>query len=254
MMRKKTFMLSLICILISAADILAFPVFDGANLAQNILGVANQYKVLEKEAMQVSQNLRQIQNQAQQIIKAKNQLKLMHRNLERLAIVLKDPDYKSIQKVQMLVDGVKGLPYTIQNIKTSFSKVYPSYQGAVDTKTLSEDYKKWVEHTEASIIDAISVQGSVVDIRSDKNDLLTAIRASRKAKGNLEATQAQTEIDGLIVKQIMRLQQMVAASERSNSVMMAEKQKREQAMIARHKELMKGWDKKSTAVPMTDFP
>ena len=66
--------------------------------------------------------------------------------------------------------------------------------------------------------------------------------------------QAAAEINGITAKQLLRLQHMLAVSERAKTAHMAEENARQRARAHYHDYLMQGWGERSTATPLSDFP
>jgi P-type conjugative transfer protein TrbJ len=215
-------------------------VVDWKNLQQSI-------KILKENLQQTKQLKTQIQNEYQQIQHLVQQLDLMQRNVKRLELILEDPQFSNLQKMDVILA-------TSSNLSYSIDEVYPIYNGPTGPETLTEHNNQWGDQTRDSILKAMQSQGSVEFIPFDRLDLYYALEKSREAEGNLQAQQAGNEINASVAKQLMRLQYMISANARSASSQMAEGTSIERAKTANHEYLMQGWNDKSRVKPFTDFP
>jgi P-type conjugative transfer protein TrbJ len=248
-MRTKLFVaVTLVFFLVSVKSAYCFKsVVDWKNLQQSI-------KILKENLQQTKQLKTQIQNEYQQIQHLVQQLDLMQRNVKRLELILEDPQFSNLQKMDAVLATSSNLSYSVDAVLDSFKEVYPIYKGPMDPKTLTEHNDQWGDQTRDSILKAMQSQGSVEFIPFDRLDLYYALEKSREAEGNLQAQQAGNEINASVAKQLMRLQYMISANARAASSQMAEGTSIERARTANHEYLMKDWNEKSRVKPFTDFP
>ena len=188
---------------------------------------------------------------------AQNQLAMMEANLARLEDLiemLNDPDLENLKKLEAISENAEGLAYVVDALEASFKNLYPDYTSPVDVKAFEEMQRKWLTQTRESIRKAMAVQGGVTDLKDDRADLESALSKAREADGNLRIGQAAAEINAITAKQLLRLEHMMAVSERARAAQMAEENARERAQTQYHDYLMQGWSERSTATPMSDFP
>ena len=222
-------------------------VVDWKNLQQSI-------KILKENLQQTKQLKTQIQNEYQQIQHLVQQLDLMQRNVKRLELILEDPRFSNLQKMDAVLATSSNLSYSIDEVLDSFEGVYPIYNGPMNPDTLTEHNDQWSDQTRDSILKAMQAQGSVEYIPVDRLDLYYALEKSREAEGNLQAQQAGNEINANVAKQLMRLQYMIAADARAMSSQAATDEALRKARVARHKYLIKSWNEKSKIEPFKEFP
>jgi len=188
---------------------------------------------------------------------AQNQLAMMEANLARLEDLiemLNDPDLENLKKLEAISENAEGLAYVVNTLEESFKTLYPDYTSPVDTQAFDEMQRRWLAQTRESIRKAMAVQGGVTDLKDDRRDLESALEKAREADGNLRIGQAAAEINAITAKQLLRLQHMMAVSERARAAQMAAENARERASAQYHDYLMQGWAERSTATPMSDFP
>jgi P-type conjugative transfer protein TrbJ len=188
---------------------------------------------------------------------AQNQLAMMEANLarlENLIDMLNDPDLENLKKLEAISENAEGLAYVVNTLEASFKTLYPDFTSPVDAKAFDEMQRQWLTQTRESIRKAMAVQGGVTDLKDDRQDLESALTKAREADGNLRISQAAAEINGITAKQLLRLQHMMAVSERAKAAQMAEENARQRAQTRYHDHLMQGWSERSTATPLSDFP
>lgn len=188
---------------------------------------------------------------------AQSQLAMMEANLARLEDLidmLNDPDLENLRKLEAISENAEGLAYVVNALETSFKNLYPDFTSPVDAKAFDEMQRQWLTQTRESLRKAMEVQGGVTDLKDDREDLESALSKAREADGNLRINQAAAEINGITAKQLLRLQHMLAVSERAKTAHMAEENARQRAKSHYHEYLMQGWGERSTATPLSDFP
>ena len=188
---------------------------------------------------------------------AQDQLEKIETNLQKLEgllDVLRDPDLSNLQKLEAVSANADGLSYAVDTLEASYSATYPDFDSPVDRDRLKTLQKRWLEQTRESIEKAMAVQGAVQDLPADREDLADALTKARAAEGNLQIGQSQAEIDAIMAKQLMRLEHMLAVSQRAQSAHLAEQNALERARARYHEHLMEGFGDPSPVVPMSTFP
>ena len=222
-------------------------VIDFKNLMENI-------KLVREAVKQTQQMKQQVETEIQELSYLVRQLETMQRNVERLVLVLEDPNLSNLQKTEALLITVEGLTYNIDDLADSFEQLYPVFDGPLDAVTLADHNRKWADQTRQNILKAMQMQGSIEQVPADRADVYNALDKSRSAVGNLQVQQAGNEISASIAKQLMRLEYIVAANGRAISTKMAEETSIEEARSARHNHLVRSWTNKSEVQPIRNFP
>lgn len=253
----------------------AYPVFDSANFGRQIMNymqalkryyeqnkqtVQNQWQIYNQE-YQIMQNWKAIEEQYEtnkklydQIMNQKRQLENMAKNLQRLQAIFNDPNMNLVEKVQSAIRLAKSIGYSMKNIEYAYDEIYRLTGKKFGVRELNQKRDVWYSRTYESLSNAVKIQASIEQIESDKKDLAEAIQKSRSAAGNLEALQAQNEILANLTKQLMRLEQITATSNRANAVRMSEQAALQEAMRKHHSYMMKDFTKKSSVTPLNDLP
>lgn len=188
---------------------------------------------------------------------AQDQLEKIETNLQKLEgllDVLKDPDLSNLEKLEAINANADGLSYAVDTLEASYNQTYPDFTSPVDKDKLRELQKRWRDQTRESIEKAMAVQGAVQDLPADRKDLAKALSKARGAEGNLQIGQSQAEIDAIMAKQLMRLEHMLAVSQRAESAHLAEENALDRARARYHEHLMEGFGDPSPVVPMSTFP
>ena len=191
------------CVPRSAAQL---TVFDPSNYQQNLLSAA---RALE----QINNQVRQLQNQAQMIIR-------MDQNLVRLGSTISPDLQRTLADLQSRLRAGEGIALNLRATESAYERMFPRQVSAALTAddALRNAKSRWEEEY-ASLRRAALLQGQIADgIDGDTRLLDTAMARSRNAGGALEVTQAGNEILGLSVKQALQLQGLVAAQQRSETL------------------------------------
>lgn len=249
-MRKGRFVRSFVMIVVFTVSITAVSystvaVFDPANWAENFF-----------TAMQAVQENMQLLNQIEnQMTMIKND----YQNLRNLQADIGDDPLQSVQDIDAMLGRIQGVGYTLQNMERNYQNLYQQFGGVIQGASPNDIQSKRLSQiitTANSNMDAMRVQAMVIEgIRDDLAATDRVLRGSRNAQGNLDVQQYGNELSAMQIKQQVKTQQLLAAQNRLESTRLAEEQAKDYAMEQDYKYRMRNWgSKKSTAVPMSDFP
>ncbi|MGO9148062.1 MAG: hypothetical protein ACLQDF_17025 [Desulfomonilia bacterium] len=249
-MRKSNFIrsfviISVLTVSITAASYCYDTVYDPWNFVETYFNAL--------QAVEQNQKLlNQLQNQITMI-------NIQYQNLKALQANIGNTPMQTAQDIDALLGKIQGVGYNIQTLDSSYQNLYQQFgkeiQGAspsdIQTKRLSQ-----IEATATANINAMEVQAQAVQGIND--DIIATDRVlmgSRNATGNLDVQQYGNELAAMQIKQQIKTQQLLAVQNHLDSTRLAEEQakdyERQQDYIYR----MRNWGtKKSTAVPMNDFP
>jgi P-type conjugative transfer protein TrbJ len=181
------------------------PVFDPANLAQNLLTAA---RALE----QINNQVLVLQNQALMIAR-------MDLNLKPLGSTLSPDLQRTLTALQGQLTAGQGIALRLSTTQSSYEQLFPRQASAALTSddALRNAKARW-EEAYAVFQRAAFVQGQVADgIGGDTSLLAAAMGRSRGAVGALEAAQAGNELTSLNVKQSLALLALLAAQHRAET-------------------------------------
>lgn len=171
------------------------PVFDGANFAQAIMEVYNSFQSNMNEAME-------IQNQVEQI-----QYDIL--NLEKLEYSSIDEFKTSMGALVETLGKVQGVVEEVDGLSERFDEMFPEYydkKGEIDSESFSKAADTWLEESRATTKRALETSARVLSGLPDTEGELTELMGrSSGAVGVLQAVQAGTEINAQVAKELMKM-------------------------------------------------
>jgi P-type conjugative transfer protein TrbJ len=191
---------------LAPAPAAAIPVFDATNYAQNVLQAA---RALE----QVNNQIRSLQNQAEM-------LRNMGRDLERIDFPELRRISDSLGKIDRLMGEARGIGFGVDQMEQRLRTLFP---GAVDralaTNARAAEAKARLDTALEGFRHSMRVQAEVVSsIRADAALLSELSKRSEGAVGSLQAQQATNQLLALGAKQQLQIQELMAASLRSEAI------------------------------------
>ena len=183
-----------------------FPVFDAANLAQNVLQAA---RALE----QINNQVQALQNQAAMLQNmALNRTSLNYSSLNGIT--------GDLQQVGSLINQAQGISFTVQSVETLFNRYYPqSYgSGTAIPQLVSDSQARWQTARDA-FQQTMMVQSQIAQtVQADTAKLAGLVNASQGAVGSLQAQQATNQLLALSIKQQLQIQSLLAAQGRAEAL------------------------------------
>lgn len=185
-------------------------VIDSKNLVQNTM--------IAERALQ--SNLHELEMLVNQLEMLKNQAK----HLASMPASVYSRIAWNISRLEGLVNDTLAMTMDYRSVLGEYNTRFPGWHTYVEED--STDYYArtywWQKQTQDAIQDALRSQGLVADVSQDRINLESMITASDSSVGSLSALQAGNSIAGLMVEQLMSLRQIIASSERQQSLYLAE--------------------------------
>jgi P-type conjugative transfer protein TrbJ len=173
--------------------------------------------------MQYVEQLEQYGKESEQV---QNSLKQLENEAKNLAKLSNEDQFNTITNIQSnledmitLYEQVKGMSMDYQDIQQQwdgFYKDYGQYNG-MSADDYAQHARQTVQQTSNAIYDAVKAQGLICQIGNDHKNLQALLDASATAQGALQATQAGNQIMGILVEQMMRMQEIMAQSFRAQT-------------------------------------
>ncbi|MEM6625125.1 MAG: P-type conjugative transfer protein TrbJ [Pseudomonadota bacterium] len=197
-------------------------VYDPANHAENILTAA--------------QTLETVNNQIEQLRNEAEMLVADAKNLTSLDFDV-SPELRAIlDEIDGLLKQAKAISYQIEHADEIFRTQYPEDYAGWSNTELADIAKAHWRTSRAALHDTILMQSKIVEAVETDSDLIDALVAgSQSAAGNLDVAQAGNQIMALSAKQLMQLQEMLAAHYRAEALERARAVQEEEAADERHK-------------------
>jgi P-type conjugative transfer protein TrbJ len=203
----------LIAVALATSSVLIAPpaaaqlaVIDPSNLAQNIQQAA-------RALQQITNQIRSLQNEAVM-------LQNMARNLTNLNFSEVSAIAADLQEITTLMNRAQALRFEVQAVETLFQQHYPQQYGAAMTiaEIASDAATRWRTAREA-FQHTMMVQSEIAKtVQSDTIKLAGLVNASQGAVGALQANQATNQLLGLLIKQQLQLQTLLAAQGRADAL------------------------------------
>ena len=223
-------------------------VFDPTNLVQNAETAIQAAAMVAKAAEQIQNQIIMINHQVEQI---QHQLT----NLQHLDPSVLGNLNGQIHQFMGVLQHVKGLGYRVGVLTEQFNNLYPQFGlPPVDGHTYREEQERWNLQTRHALEEAMQAQSIVEQIGEDQANLNATVDWSQAAVGNLQVLQAGNQIQGLVATQLMRLQQIMAASGRAQAAELARKAAENDAAIGNSKRMMECFDCMEPTRPLNRLP
>jgi P-type conjugative transfer protein TrbJ len=187
-------------------------VFDPANHVENITTAINTGQALINQATQIENQVLMIYHQLA--------------NLAQLAQAVLSGRYRDVMTrlrlLQRLHQRFKGLIYQVEAVKRQFEALYRQTKPALGEEREAIAIT-WNGERMNAAEDAMVGQSLIEQLEADVLTLDAVHHDAIRAVGNLQALTAGNELKVLNVEQLMRLEQILAASQRAVAVEMAQR-------------------------------
>lgn len=170
---------------------------------------------------------------ADQLQNTVNNLKTLEatlKNLEQLSGSAAGKNMSNIQaalkQLKQVRDEANGLPLDFGRLQENWDGTYTDYkkQNGLSAKDYYEAYEKSSTNVDESIKSAMFAQGLISQLDQDADVLDTLISSSNTADGALKAAQVGNQMTAMLIQNMMRLEQVVSLSSRSQSEYMLKQQ------------------------------
>ena len=223
-------------------------VFDPTNFVQNT-------ETAIQAAAMVAKAVEQIQNQVTMITHQVAQIQHQLTNLERLDPSVLDSMNGQIDHFMAVIKSAHGLGYQVGQIAEQFNGLYPEFGlPPVDGQTYREEQAAWNQQTPLALEQAVQAQSIVEHIATDQANLSATVAWSQAAVGNLQVLQAGNQIQGLMATQLMRLQQIMVASQRAQAAELARQASENDQAQGNARRLMEGYGEMGPTHPRSSLP
>jgi len=184
----------------------ALTVFDPANYSQNILTAL-------RNLDQINNQVRQLQNQAQRILQA-------DQNLQRLPQSVRPDLTRVLGDLQTQLRRGEAIALDVRRTDEALKRLFPKqFPKAIKSDALLKDARARWDESHASFERAARVQAEIAGaVAKDQARLDALVSQSQSAVGSLQALQAGNQLSALNIKQAMQLQTLMAANARARSV------------------------------------
>lgn len=207
---------------------LAFALCSNANASGAVAGAT--------EPTQIMNNLQLVASyaeQAQQTATQIQQYQAMLRNLVQMTpSQLVDKAAQNLWVNQDMANTFKNLrrvvvagqqtSYTLANIDSQFKQLHPGYGGYGAGFNFQNAFRNWSDNSLDAIKNSLAVVSAHADDFDTEKELMTELRSkSMSAQGQLEATQAGSQIGLAMVGQFQKLRQLQMAQMQSQNAFMS---------------------------------
>lgn len=207
---KKSLIITLLILALSAPAHATIPVLDYTNWAQNLFSYVQQVATAINTAQQLA-------TQYQQLEVAIRQARQLNSDQIRGRIL------NGIRQLADIQQRTRGITYDYGNMQGVFDQQYPdmpAYNG-MSGKDYAAQAAKANQQLQNSVRDAMLAQGLISNAATDQEALNALVSASNSAEGQLAAVQAGNQIAAMTAQQLIQLQQIMATSAREQSSYMA---------------------------------
>lgn len=207
---KKSLIIAVLILSVSAPAHATIPVLDYTNWAQNLFSYVQQVATAINTAEQLA-------TQYQQLEVAIRQARQLNSDQIRGRIL------NGIRQLAEIQQKAKGITYQYGNLEGAFDQYYPdmaAYNG-MSGKDYAAQAAKANQQLQNSVRDAMLAQGLISNAATDQEALNALVQASNSADGQLAAAQAGNQIAAMTAQQLIQLQQIMATSAREQSSYMA---------------------------------
>lgn len=177
-----------------------------------------------------------------------DQLKNTLNNLQTLEAALKNLESlkgeaitKNLGNIKTTLNDLKkirneanGLPLDFNDLQSNWDNIYTDYKSVngLSAQDYYDAYKESSTNVDDSIKNAMMAQGLISQLDKDADVLEVLINNSNSADGALKATQIGNQMTAMLIQNMMRLEQIIGMSERSQSDYLLKQQQRIEASNA----------------------
>ena len=179
-----------------------------------------------------------IQTSLKQVESVINEIKMLENQAKQLLQLGQIPELQQLQQTFNQLMQIRGEVTSLLNSYGQFQQewdaVFKDF-GAISGMSATEwaqQAQKMVSESNKALYDSVRAQTTVSQIESDAQALSALQTASSNAQGVLQAAQAGNQIGAVTAQQLMRLQQIMAASNTAQSVYYRELKARDEKAAA----------------------
>lgn len=194
-------------------------VFDPTALVQSVLNYVQHCTSAVNTATQIENQIQSLANEAKNLSYMDQGAAMQ--TMGRLR--------NSLTQLVNLQNRMRGMTMDYQNIESAWDQHYKDFGSfnGMSGKDYAKQSQKVLDQTNNATYDAMRAQGLVAQLGDDSANLQNLLNASNSVSGAVAATQAGNQIAAVTTQQLMRLQQISAASYRAQSSYYAQQAQRE---------------------------
>lgn len=188
------------------------PVFDAANLQQNLVTAAQTLKSNLNEAQALYNQVQQLAGQVQQI-------RMEAQNLVNYPASVYNELRANVEFMRQLTSSSEELGTKLSQLSSRFSTMYPGYN---PPSNYTKDYTAWASDSLGQIktaLDTVEKQMKGLATETQQSDKLRD--QSAQAVGQMQVLQSANQISSEMVQQLRQLRELQAAEMSAQNVFMA---------------------------------
>ena len=196
-------------------------VFDPSAFSQSIISYMNQIRQYMQQCQQYATQLKQLEAQMQ--------------NLQGLNYMV---NLTGFQDMQRIINSSRGIASDYAQLQRQYDQVYPDFSkfNTMSGKDYALKATEWNQQTANTNRDAMDLISKSKDwFYSDTGDLRNLTVKANNVSGAKDGIQAIAQISALQSKQLVQLQQTMAASAKAEGAYMAQQAEKEAAAREREK-------------------
>ena len=178
------------------------------------------------------------------------------RNLEQIPDSILADYNAAITDLENLLASTRGLIETYTTVDEGFRTIYNPDEIGYDVAT-TDDFEAerdiWADQTIMAVNDAMVAQDIEPSVNADRLTLENIIVNSESSVGALQAMQAGNQIAALMTTQLIRMQTIIAQSERAKSSQIAQMTQEERQDKANEARQFAGLGNRTTLSPPKSF-
>ena len=196
-------------------------VFDPSVYSQSIISYINQVRQYVQQCLQYATQMKQLAAEMQ--------------NLRSLNYMI---DLSGFKEMQRIIDSARGIAGDYAELQRQYDQVYPEFSkfSTMSGKDYALKALEWNQETADTNRDALDLISKSKDwFYSDTGDLRKLTVKANNVAGAKDGIQAIAQIAALQSKQLVQLQQTMAASAKAEGTYMAQRAEQEAAAREREK-------------------
>lgn len=241
---RKTLLLSTALTVIAIPGVHSAPpiVHDPINLVENAAAAVQAATQTAQQAQQIANEIQMLVNQAQ--------------NLQQIPDSILADYNAAIMDLENLLASTRGLIETYSSVDQGFQTIYNPDEIGYDVATTDDfeaEREVWAEQTIRAVNDAMVAQDIEPSVNADSLTLENLVVNSESSVGALQAMQAGNQIAALMTTQLLRMQTIIAQSERAKASQIAAMTQEERQDRANEVRQFSGLGNRTTLSPPKSF-
>ncbi len=216
------------------------PVIDGANLAQTVIQVMNDVRMLANQASQIANQVEQMKKQSQM--------------LQNIGASQYMPLTNALNNQSVEINGIlataSGIKYSLAQVQAEIDATFP--QGAdwdaFDMATLTQRLQQWDNVVSEANSLAMRAQTSLGRVSGRNDQLQRLMVESRGAEGQVRQLQINAQLNGQIAQALNDTLAVSATAARSQMLALQREVAARELARERHRRMMVGFTDRGAPV------